>query len=149
MSSQEFLRGIDFKIHDNRIKNLILQTLDNMPPDGLDISSLESIQLSDLSPTETLAALTTHSSFDVTMRNNEGNEWDEIRSRQKITFYLDILNNLSDLAVKAIIAHEIAHAWLNEHVKPESSQQREKDSDDLARKWGFTEELLELENETD
>ncbi|MCZ6613602.1 MAG: M48 family metalloprotease [Thaumarchaeota archaeon] len=149
MSSQEFLRGIDFKIHDNRIKNLILQTLDNMPPDGLDISSLESIQLSDLSPTETLAALTTHSSFDVTIRNDEGNEWDEIRSRQKITFYLDILNNLSDLAVKAIIAHEIAHAWLNEHVKPESSQQREKDSDDLARKWGFTEELLELENETD
>ncbi|MCZ6613533.1 MAG: M48 family metalloprotease [Thaumarchaeota archaeon] len=149
MSSQEFLRGIDFKIHDNRLKNLILQTLDNMPPDGLDISSLESIQLSDLSPTETLAALTTHSSFDVTIRNDEGNEWDEIRSRQKITFYLDILNNLSDLAVKAIIAHEIAHAWLNEHVKPESSQQREKDSDDLARKWGFTEELLELENETD
>ncbi|MEE9134393.1 MAG: M48 family metalloprotease [Nitrososphaerales archaeon] len=149
MSSQEFLRGIDFKIHDNRIKNLILQTLDNMPPDGLDISSLESIQLSDLSPTETLAALTTHSSFDVTIRNDEGNEWDEIRSRQKITFYLDILNNLSDLAVKAIIAHEIAHAWLNEHVKPESSQQREKDSDDLARKWGFNEELLELENETD
>lgn len=149
MSSQEFLRGIDFKIHDNRIKNLILQTLDNMPPEGLDISSLESIQLSDLSPTETLAALTTHSSFDVTIRNDEGNEWDEIRSRQKITFYLDILNNLSDLAVKAIIAHEIAHAWLNEHVKPESSQQREKDSDDLARKWGFNEELLELENETD
>ena len=120
-----------------------------MPPDGLDISSLESIQLSDLSPTETLAALTTHSSFDVTIRNDEGNEWDEIRSRQKITFYLDILNNLSDLAVKAIIAHEIAHAWLNEHVKPESSQHREKDSDDLARKWGFNEELLELENETD
>ncbi len=149
MSSQEFLRGIDFKIHDNRIKNLILQTLDNMPPDGLDISSLESIRLLDLSPTETLAALTTHSSFDVTIRNDEGNEWDEIRSRQKITFYRDILNNLSDLAVKAIIAHEIAHAWLNEHVKPESSQQREKDSDDLARKWGFNEELLELENETD
>lgn len=120
-----------------------------MPPNGLEISSLKSIQLSELSPTETLAALTTHSSFDVVMRNDEGNEWDETRTRQKITFYRDILDNLSDLSVIAIIAHEIAHAWLNEHVKPESSQQREKESDELARKWGFNEELLELENETD
>ena len=120
-----------------------------MPADRLAISSLESITLPDLHPQETLASLTTHISFNVTIRNDEGNERDEIRSRQKITFYLDILNNLSDLAVKAIIVHEIAHAWLNEHVKPESSPQREKDSDDLARKWGFNEELLELENETD
>lgn len=149
MSSHEFLRGVDLRIHDERIKNLIIQTLDHMPPNGLEISSLKSIQLSDLSPTETLAALTTHSSFDVVLRNDEGNEWDETRTRQKITFYRDILDNLSDLSVIAIIAHEIAHAWLNEHVKPESSQQREKESDELARKWGFNEELLELENETD
>ncbi len=149
MSSQDFLKGIDFNIHDERIKNLILQTVDNMPPDALEISSLGSIQLSDLSPTETLAALTTHSSYDVTIMNDEGNEWDETRTRQKITLYRDILNNLSDLSVKAIIAHEIAHAWLNEHVNPESSEQRENDSDDLARKWGFTRELLTLENETD
>lgn len=149
MSSHEFLRGVDLRIHDERIKNLILQTLDNMPPNGLEISSLKSIQLSDLSPTETLAALTTHSSFDVVIRNDKGNESDETRTRQKITFYRDILDNLSDLSVIAIIAHELAHAWLNEHVKPESSQQREKESDELARKWGFNEELLELENETD
>ncbi len=149
MSSQDFLKEIDFNIQDKRIKNLILQTVDNMPPDALEISSLGSIQLSDLSPTETLAALTTHSSYDVTIRNDEGNEWDETRTRQKITLYRDILNKLSDLSVKAIIAHEIAHVWLNEHVNPESSEQREKDSDDLARKWGFKRELLALENETD
>jgi len=148
LSSRDFLKEIDFKIHDERIKNLILQTVDNIPPEALEIPSLGSILLSDVSPTETLAGLTTHSSYEVTFRNDKGNEWDETRTRQKITFYRDILNNLSDLSVKAIIAHEIAHAWLNEHVIPESSQQRENDSDDLARKWGFTRELFALENET-
>ncbi|MFQ6010612.1 MAG: hypothetical protein ACE5KG_00355 [Nitrososphaerales archaeon] len=140
---------IDLRIYDERIRDLVLQTVEGMPPDALDISSLRSIRLYEVSPTDTLAALTRHNSYDVTVRDSKGTEWDETRTRQEITFYRDILNNLSDLSVKAIVAHEIAHAWLNEHRKPEASPQRERESDELARKWGFAKELLALENETD
>jgi len=68
---------------------------------------------------------------------------------QTITFYTDLLYGLSDDAKVAVIAHELAHAWLNEHERPEQSKRREKQADDLAREWGFGEELAQLDKETE
>jgi hypothetical protein len=69
--------------------------------------------------------------------------------RQTITFYTTLLARLSDAAYMAIIAHELAHAWLNEHEKPSQSAQREREADELAAKWGFSEELARLEREAE
>jgi len=69
------------------------------------------------------------------------------RPRQTITFYSELLDALSDPAATAVIAHELAHAWLNEHVRPEESGQREREADALARDWGFGPELRALDRE--
>jgi hypothetical protein len=66
-----------------------------------------------------------------------------------ITFYTQLLDMLSDEAVTAVMAHELAHAWLNEHLRPEASKRREEDADMLAEMWGFGEELSALASETD
>jgi len=71
------------------------------------------------------------------------------RPRQTITFYSPLLDALSDLAATAVIAHELAHAWLNEHVHPEESKKREREADDLARAWGFGPELEALDKEAE
>lgn len=59
------------------------------------------------------------------------------------------MSELSDLAATAVIAHELAHAWLNEHVRPEESKEREREADALARRWGFGPELDALDGEAD
>jgi len=69
--------------------------------------------------------------------------------RHEITFYSSLLDKLSDDAVVAVMAHELAHAWLNEHLGPEASEQREQDADMLAEMWGFEREIQVLERETD
>jgi hypothetical protein len=69
------------------------------------------------------------------------------RPRQTITFYSSLLDALSDPAATAVIAHELAHAWLNEHVRPEESREREREADALAREWGFGPELDALDKE--
>lgn len=71
------------------------------------------------------------------------------RPRQSITFFLPLLSALSEPAVMAVIAHELAHAWLNEHVKPEESSEREHEADALAREWGFGPELDALDKEAE
>lgn len=71
------------------------------------------------------------------------------RPSQTITFYSELLDALSDSAAEAVIAHELAHAWLNEHVKPEESSSREKEADRLAREWGFGPELEALDREAE
>ena len=67
--------------------------------------------------------------------------------RQTMTFYSSLFNALSDPAATAVIAHELAHAWLNEHVRPEESRKREREADDLAREWGFGQEQDALDKE--
>ena len=69
------------------------------------------------------------------------------KPRQSITFYSSLLDALSDPAATAVIAHELAHAWLNEHVRPEESREREREADALAREWGFGPELDALDQE--
>ena len=69
--------------------------------------------------------------------------------RQTITFYSSLVGALSGPAVEAVIAHELAHAWLNEHVSPDESLKREREADALAREWGFGPELDELDREAE
>jgi len=69
------------------------------------------------------------------------------RPRQTITFYSSLLDALSDPAATAVMAHELAHAWLNEHVRPDESREREREADALAREWGFGPELDALDRE--
>jgi len=68
---------------------------------------------------------------------------------QTITFFSELLDQLSDEAATGVIVHELAHAWLNEHVSPQSSRRREVEADELARVWGFGRYLDALDAETD
>jgi hypothetical protein len=68
---------------------------------------------------------------------------------QTITFYSELLDQLSDEAAIGVIVHELAHAWLNEHVSPLSSGRREVEADELARAWGYGRYLDALDAETD
>ena len=70
------------------------------------------------------------------------------RGSQTITFYSELLDQLSDDAAKGVVVHELAHAWLNEHVSPESSRRREAEADELARSWGYGRYLDALDAET-
>lgn len=72
-----------------------------------------------------------------------------VEGKQTITFYSFLLDSLSDEAYLAIIAHELAHAWLNEHKSPEESPRREEEADELAARWGFRSELNQLATEAD
>ncbi len=67
---------------------------------------------------------------------------------QTITFYSELLDQLSDDAAKGVVVHELAHAWLNEHVSPQSSRRREAEADELARSWGYGRFLDALDAET-
>ena len=69
--------------------------------------------------------------------------------RHIITFYTGLLTRLSRAAALGVIAHELAHAWLNEHVAPEASERREEEADRLADTWGFGPELRALADETE
>lgn len=71
------------------------------------------------------------------------------RGTQTITYYSLLLDQLSDEACVAVIAHELAHAWLNEHVLPHQSPEREREADELAASWGFGRELAQLNCEAD
>ena len=71
------------------------------------------------------------------------------RPKQSITFYSSLMGALSEQAATAVIAHELAHAWLNEHVRPEESRRREGEADLLAREWGFGAELDALNREAE
>jgi hypothetical protein len=66
---------------------------------------------------------------------------------QVITFYSELFDQLSDEAAVGVIVHELAHAWLNEHVSPRSSKRREREADELARVWGYGRYLDALDAE--
>jgi hypothetical protein len=68
---------------------------------------------------------------------------------QTLSFCQRLMDKLSDPAAVAVIVHELAHAWLNEHDSPEESRRREHDADSLARTWGFGPELDALDAEAE
>ncbi len=96
--------------------------------------------------TRGMVGLTTYSKIE--SRTDRGGT-DAGRGTQTITFYSDLLDELSDDAAIGVVAHELAHAWLNEHVAPRASKLREREADDLARTWGYGRYLDALDAETD
>jgi Zn-dependent protease with chaperone function len=139
---------VHLDIADARIRRLVNHAVRHMPVMALNIPSLERIVLLPDSPTPTLAALTHYVKHEevISTRGNQGRRR-EVET-QTINLYANLLVRLSDDAVMAILVHELAHAWLNEHVKPEDSPEREEASDELARRWGFGAQIAALERET-
>ena len=110
------------------------------PPAG--VPRIKTVRLVQLSrrPTRTTVGLTRYSKVRFFFLS---------RPRQTITFYFHLFDALSERAAVAVIAHELAHAWLNEHVRPEESKARETEAAELARKWGFGPELDALDGEAE
>lgn len=73
----------------------------------------------------------------------------DIRGIQRIRLYPDLLSCLNEKSAMGVMAHELAHAWLNEYSGPEDSEKREREADSLARRWGFGAELDALSEETE
>jgi len=123
-----------------RFRRLFKEAL-RRPPESIPrITSVRSVALSNR-PTKTIVGLTRYSDLKFLMVFS--------RPSQTITFYSILFDALSDRAALAVIAHELAHAWLNEHVRPEESRNRELEADRLARKWGFGAELDALDREAE
>jgi Zn-dependent protease with chaperone function len=119
---------------------LFTEALTRPPQSVPKITSVRSVALSNR-PTKTTVGLTRYSDLKFLLVFS--------RPKQTITFYSNLFDALSDKAGLAVIAHELAHAWLNEHVKPEESRNRELEADRLAREWGFGAELRALDREAE
>lgn len=140
-----FLPRADLVLPEPRYMSLLLGTVSMVPKNGRPIESITSIRLRKKGSLPGLVGLTTYS-----MREYRGERTQVSPTcRHVITFYSNLLNRLSDDAVMGVMAHELAHAWLNEHVGPEASRQREEDADYLAEMWGFDQQLSALSNESE
>ena len=127
------------KSRDRRFRRLFSEAASRPPPDVPRIKTVRLVQLS-RRPTKTTVGLTRYSKVRFFLLTHP---------RQTITFYSYLFNALSDRAAVAVVAHELAHAWLNEHESPEESRRREVEADDLAREWGFGPELDALDSEAE
>lgn len=125
---------------DARFRRLFRAATRRPPASVPRITTVSSVTLSSR-PTKTMVGLTEYSRVRYFLVLS--------RPRQTITFYSDLFDALSDSAATAVIAHELAHAWLNEHARPEESKAREREADDLARSWGFGPELDALDREAE
>jgi len=125
---------------DRRFSRLFNEATKRPPREIPRITTVSSVTLS-RRPTRTMVGLTRYSRVRYFLVLS--------RPRQTITFYASLMDALSDPAAMAVIAHELAHAWLNEHVRPEESKEREREADALARKWGFGAELDALDREAE
>ena len=143
--SLTFLPQADLDLSDPKYVNLLMHALSRIPPGTPPIRSLMKVRLRKRGSLEGLVGLTRYMMADYKIR---GADVDGL-GRHIVTFYTGLLGQLSDPSVVAIIAHELAHAWLNEHVRPEESRRREREADMLADKWGFGEELAALAGETE
>jgi Zn-dependent protease with chaperone function len=133
--------GRSFKLTgDDHFKKLFLSAVKRPPESVPKITTVRSVILS-RRPTRTMVGLTRYSRVRFFLLLSH--------PRQTMTFYTSLLRALSDPAATAVIAHELAHAWLNEHAKPEESRMREAEADALAREWGFGPELEALDREAE
>jgi hypothetical protein len=146
MGRLHFLPTAELDFADARFRNLFLSTVSRIQNAGLPVKSVTRVKLRKRGTLRGLVGLTTFSVEGYQM--NQKGEF-KPKGQHEITFYSSLLDRLSEDAVVAVIAHELAHAWLNEHVGPEASKQREEDADLLAEMWGFQSELRALEKETE
>ena len=132
-------RAFTYESDDQRFDRFFFEATRRPPPSTPTITTVVSVSLVSGS-SETMVGLTRYS------RIGYGSGATPV---QKIAFFSQLIDELSDQAATAVVAHELAHAWLNEHVKPEESESREQDADALARRWGFGPELDALDHEAD
>jgi Zn-dependent protease with chaperone function len=125
---------------DPRFSRLFSEAVGRPPRGAPRITTVRSVTLS-RRPTRTTVGLTRYSKVRYFLVLS--------RPQQTITFYASLLDALSDSAAMAVMAHELAHAWLNEHLVPEESRKREHEADALGRKWGFGPELDALDKEAE
>ena len=125
---------------ETRFRRLFREAVRRPPKSIPRITSVRSVVVSNR-PTKTTVGLTKYSDLKFLMVFS--------RPKQTITFYSSLFDALSDKAALAVIAHELAHAWLNEHIRPEESRSRELEADRVAREWGFGEELDALDKEAE
>ena len=129
---------------DQRFLRLLDETLSRIPADIIPLTTVREVRLAKRGPLRGLVGLTTWG-----RAGRGGRERGAPKGRQTVAFYGELLDQLSDRAAMAVIAHELAHAWLNEHVLPEDSKARETETDDLVSSWGLGEELHALNEETE
>ena len=143
--SQYFISSANVKVRNPRYRSLLFECLSRIPQNGSPLKFPTEIRLMKRGDLPGIVGLTTFSLEGYAPRGignaNQG--------EHSITFYTGLLNRLSSSAVLAVMAHELAHAWLNEHVRPEASKAREEDADLLAEMWGFGAELEALAAETE
>jgi len=148
MNDWERVLGDAKFLSDNaRLRALVDEALSRFPSREPPLKSVTKIQLRRRSRTTGLVGLTTYCCVEPEEDKKGGGE-SANRGKQRITFYSELLNQLSDAAAIGVIAHELAHAWLNEHVDPDASSKREQEADELARKWGYGRNLGALAAET-
>jgi hypothetical protein len=124
---------------------LLFDCLSRIPDNGSPIMCRTEIRLRRRGSLPGVVGLTTFSVDGYAPRGAGAHE----QGQHTITFYTGLLDRLSPRAVIAVMAHELAHAWLNEHIRPEASSAREDDADMLAEMWGFDGELEALASETE
>ena len=125
------------KAKDGRFRRLFSEGTKRPPAEVPRVTTVRLVSLS-RRPTKTTVGLTKYSKVRYFFLT---------RPRQTVTFYSCLFDALSEPAAVAVMAHELAHAWLNEFVKPEESREREVEADALARSWGFGAELDALDEE--
>jgi hypothetical protein len=140
-----FIPSASLKVAKPRYRTLLLDCLSRIPKNGSPIRYRLEIRLRRRGSLPGVVGLTTFSVDGYAPRGST--TWEQ--GQHTITFYTGLLDRLSRKAVLAVMAHELAHAWLNEHIRPEASSAREDDADMLAEMWGFDGELKALANETD
>jgi Zn-dependent protease with chaperone function len=92
------------------------EALSNFPSDVLPLRSVVEIRMRKRAIQGTVGLTTYRSSGSSPVGDRSTTE----RGSQTITFYSELLDQLSDGAALGVIVHELAHAWLNEHVSPKS-----------------------------
>ena len=146
LRNRAFIPKAAIDIKDKRYARILGRTMAKIPSSGLPIDSIAIIRLRKKGTLPGLVGLTT---YKLDERYQAGSPKASPDHRNTVTFYTGLLGQLSDEAIEAVMAHELAHAWLNEHVGPEASKQREEDADILAEMWGFGPQLHALANETE
>ena len=141
---RSFLGSSKVEASDSRFLMLLDRTLGAIPENVLPLHTVRKVSLSNKRFSRGLVGLTTWRDADGT---REGTV--KRRGSQTITFYSELLDELSDKAATAVIAHELAHAWLNEHDHPEESIMREEEADELVASWQFGDELQALDEEAE
>lgn len=129
-----FLVNVQLKTRNRRFLRLLSEAVARIPGDVPPVESVTKVRLRARGP-RGYVGLVTYS----VAGGRRGN--------QPIDFYTGLLFDLSHKAALGVVVHELAHAWLNEHISPEESESRERDADRTAASWGFNKELEALERE--